>query len=515
YTVTALRRWSCADKDLPGVDKIETIHVYDFDNTLFASPLPNKSLWNGQTIGQLGSPDVFLNGGWWHDSAILAATGEGVEKEEPRAWDGWWNEQIVDLVRLSMQQKDALCVLLTGRAERQFAELINRIVKSKGLEFDLITLKPAVGPSNQKFSSTMNFKLEFFTTLVNTYHRATEIRVYEDRPKHTKGFRDFFANLNRQLLNPVPPPPRGTIVAEVIQVPENATVLNAVTEVAEVQKMINNHNTAILAGTAPPTAIPFILRRTVFYTGYLIPAAASQQLQSLVHPPSNVSMSDIRYLANSILITPRPAPPSVLTKVGGIGRRLMWRVTGTACWEGKLWAARVAPIPSTEKVYTENNIPTVVLALRRGARPIDVSRIDNWQPVPVEKEFVFESTVGEKSLLRLEEEKFDYANPDKATSNPHPRPNQIPRGPTHSRGNAQQGKGLRNTGQGKGTKRMREDNDDDRDRDRGGRGGRGGHQRERGGQRGGRGGHRGDRGGRGRGGDRRQGQYRSLDDVGE
>ena len=33
HTVTALRRWSCQDKQLPPVEQIKFIHVYDFDNT--------------------------------------------------------------------------------------------------------------------------------------------------------------------------------------------------------------------------------------------------------------------------------------------------------------------------------------------------------------------------------------------------------------------------------------------------------------------------------------------------
>ena len=59
------------------------------------SPLPNQKLWHPSTIGLLQAEDVFVNGGWWHDDRILAATGQGVEKEEPRAWEGWWNENIV------------------------------------------------------------------------------------------------------------------------------------------------------------------------------------------------------------------------------------------------------------------------------------------------------------------------------------------------------------------------------------------------------------------------------------
>jgi len=32
-TITALKRWSCVENDLPDVDNVKAIHVYDFDNT--------------------------------------------------------------------------------------------------------------------------------------------------------------------------------------------------------------------------------------------------------------------------------------------------------------------------------------------------------------------------------------------------------------------------------------------------------------------------------------------------
>jgi len=89
----------------------------------------------------------------------------------------------VQLVELSMQQKDALTVLLTGRSEAGFADIIKRMVASKKLEFDLICLKPEVGPNSQRFASTMDFKQNFLEDLVLTYKQADEIRVYEDRVK--------------------------------------------------------------------------------------------------------------------------------------------------------------------------------------------------------------------------------------------------------------------------------------------------------------------------------------------
>lgn len=63
---------------------------------VFNSPLPNAQLWNGPTIGALQNEHTFKGGGWWHDPDVLSSTGEGLDKEEPRAWEGWWNETIVN-----------------------------------------------------------------------------------------------------------------------------------------------------------------------------------------------------------------------------------------------------------------------------------------------------------------------------------------------------------------------------------------------------------------------------------
>lgn len=131
----------------------------------------------------LQSQTTFAGGGWWHDSNVLKATGDGVDTEEQRAWQGWWNESVVDLVRLSMQQTDAFTVLLTGRSERGFADVIERMVKSKRLQFHLIVLRPETGPATQRFHDTMNFKQIFLRDLIDTYSAADEIRLYEDRVK--------------------------------------------------------------------------------------------------------------------------------------------------------------------------------------------------------------------------------------------------------------------------------------------------------------------------------------------
>ena len=495
---------------------VKALHVYDFDNTrrwppigldfvvanklaVFHTPLPNSKLWNGPSMGFLQSKDTFASGGWWHDARILAATGAGIEAEELRAWDGWWNERIVELIRLSMQQKDAVTVLLTGRAEAAFADILKRIVRSKGLDFDIICLQPAVGPSNQRFSNTKDFKQRFLESLMETYRAAEEIRLYEDRANHVKYFRSFFTEYNTRQNGVGGTPTRGPITAEVVQVVAASMQLDPVLETAEVQRIINDHNAAIGKGRHGRR---LMIKKTVFYTGYLINNTDTQKLLTLVQLPLNMPDTEMKYLANNVLITPRPCPNSILEKVGGMGSKTTWEITGTGVFENKVWAAQVRPVPETAKYYTENPIPMIVLAVRKGARPIDASKIQNWQPVPPEKHFVFETTVGEKVLLRIEDEdlqenEYESLFPNKSFKRKHAQDDaNANRQSSDSYGNGHNS------------------------------GGRGGGQQNSGGGRGGRGRggppQRGNRGGRGGGGGRGRGRgggggynYRSLDDVGE
>ncbi|KAI0432422.1 hypothetical protein F5Y09DRAFT_339641 [Xylaria sp. FL1042] len=414
HTVTALNRWSILSAQLPSSDKINTIHVYDFDNTLFQTPLPNPRLWNSTTLGRLGSPDIFVNGGWWHDSRILAATGDGVEREEPRAWEGWWNEKIVELVRLSMRQKDALCVLLTGRSERGFSNLIKRIVTSKGLEFDMIGLKPEVGPNSERFKSTMLFKQAFLRAAIETYRHAQEIRIYEDRPHHVTGFREFLDEYNERQQDFRPQPSRGPIAAEVIQVADISTNLDPVVEVAEVQHLINIHNSIVNDRSKRGRSERLAIRKTVFFTCYMIQPDTTKQLIALLAP--HLPDGEVKYQANAVIITPKPCPSEILEKIGGMHSKMRWSVAGIGSWDNNLWAISLQPVPPSAPYHTDSAIPSVVIATRRGARPSDVNKIQQWQPIPPEKEFVFETEVGEKVMLRIEPEEVSDDESDSFAS---------------------------------------------------------------------------------------------------
>lgn len=397
-------------------------------------------------------------------------------------------------MRLSEEQSDALTVLLTGRSESGFSELIKRMVTAKKLDFDLISLKPAVGPNNERFASTMNFKQQFLKAIMETYKHAEEIRIYEDRVRHVKGFRDFLADYNKVQHGPGARI-RAPISAEVIMVPDQATTLDPVAEVAEVQHLVNEHNERVAKKDGPGERL--MIKKTVFLTGYSISPADSQRLLGLAQISAALKNDELKYHANNIMITPKSCPPHILKKVGGMGAKVTWEVTGVACLDNSIWAASVRPVPPTTKYHSDNPVPLVVLALRRGAKPIDATRIQDWQPVPPDKAFVFETVVREKLLLRIEAENpnespYESLFVNKASK----RKFDDGYGRGGYGGPGADGRRQYHTGRGGGGQGQF----------RGGRGGAGG---GRGNARGGRGGvPRGPRGGRGGG-----HHYKSLDDA--
>ncbi|KPI40587.1 uncharacterized protein AB675_7665 [Cyphellophora attinorum] len=395
YSITYLKRWSCKPKkEIPGVPQIKALHVYDFDNTLFSSPLPNPQIWAGSTIGMLQAKETLTYGGWWHDSTILAATGQGLEKEEARAWEGSWNETVVDLVRLSIETKDALTIVLTGRNEKSFADLINRMLNAKDLDVDLVALKPDLSPGGSAFGSTMEYKQAFLSDLVFTYKHAEEIKIYEDRPKHVKAFKDYFEKLNKSFLShPVdqPAPPRKPITTDVVHVCELKSSLDPHTQRWIKQKplkIVENH----------------------LYLGHLINQNDSARLISLCNvQPTLIDSGEVRFMASNILIEPGYARKDVVQKAGGRGKKVMWQVDGIAKYEDRIWAARVTPVQDTQ-VFTKDSTPTVVLAIRKGSRPIDASKITNWQPVSKDKAFMFQTEVGDKLMLEIQRDNTPAKN---------------------------------------------------------------------------------------------------------
>ena len=160
--------------------------------------------------------------------------------------------------------------------------------------------------------------------------------------------------------------------------------------------MINLHN-----ATNPAPRLQ--IKRTIFFTGYLLNPQDTENLITLLDD-SVFRASDAKILANNIMITPKPATEAILDRVGGLGAKQIWQVSAIGNWNACVYGVKVNPIPSSASVSVESFTPVIVLATLRGAKSVDSQRITNWQPLPTDKHFVFETTVGEKVQLRIEPE---------------------------------------------------------------------------------------------------------------
>ncbi|KAI1303765.1 hypothetical protein EDD11_005304 [Mortierella claussenii] len=116
----------------------KSVHVFDFDQTLFRSPMPNPSLWDASFIGTLISWNT-CGTGWWHNSATLNLGPEA----EANHWEGWWNEDLIQEIEKSNKDEECLTVLLTGRSLSIYKDQLLKMVQAKQLQFDLIAMKPS------------------------------------------------------------------------------------------------------------------------------------------------------------------------------------------------------------------------------------------------------------------------------------------------------------------------------------------------------------------------------------
>jgi hypothetical protein len=421
-TLDLLAQWSCSSRPPPPIESIREIHIYDFDNTLFKTPMPNRALWSDRVQGFLHNPDLFLAGGWWHNPSILEATGSGMEIEEKRAWDGWWNEKVVDLARISIDQEDVLAILLTGRHEARFADIIRRIAKSKSLDFDMVCLKKDEGPAGEIFRTTMAYKQMLINDTLETYLDATEVRIYEDRKKHAENFKVFLDNYNAKIFS-LAGSESGqlkrtkSITHTVVMVVDSSSALEPATEAALIQKMVNEHNRKLIELDEEGQVLPMSavgrgkvkgwrLDKQVTMTYYAISPTDSVALAKALVPQTisrtEPSGGKLNILGNRIVVSFGAMEPDKLKQAGGLGHAVKFTVAEVGFLEGdatskgepgpaKMWAARVAPADPTQSIWIApqsfargqaKNHGTVILAVRGPVNRLgEVRRIRNWVPL--------------------------------------------------------------------------------------------------------------------------------------
>ena len=207
--------------------KIHRIDVFDFDNTLFRSPVPNPALWHRSLIQRLKTPEL----GWYHNVQTLSEPFVYCVKKNAHLW---FIPSTTKAVRQSQKNPNALTVLLTGRNRDIYYNRIIELLHTNNLRFDLVVLRETnmdtsviesasdlnnagadeketsqskvvkiPTPTTNMPTSTLEFKKLFLQCLVDSFPFCTEIHIYEDRSHHAEAFSRFLKEISqhRKLLS--------------------------------------------------------------------------------------------------------------------------------------------------------------------------------------------------------------------------------------------------------------------------------------------------------------------------
>ncbi|KAJ1664748.1 hypothetical protein EV178_003819 [Coemansia sp. RSA 1646] len=217
------------------------LSIFDFDNTLFKSPLPNPRIWDSTLIGMLKSTDL----GWFHDSRTL-------DKPYLKYTRNHWIKETVAQVRSEVKKSDStIIVLLTGRAHSSYRPLILDLVsRNSDLYFDLVVLKET--PTRQsplmsqgEFSDlaaaraatplTFEYKMGVIEDIISAFPDISDIQMWDDRINHCQKMQTYLDSLRSRTTDRFNE-------AIVYYVPPQTIFMDMAKERNLVRSMVSAHN---------------------------------------------------------------------------------------------------------------------------------------------------------------------------------------------------------------------------------------------------------------------------------
>lgn len=227
--------------------------IFDFDSTLFFSPLLSPTIWHPSLI-QVATAESVYGPGWWRDirSLDLGPT----EELKKTAWEGYWNEAIVTKAKSCIKDPNIMTVVLTGRRYHPFHHLIPLMLSAKGLVFDVIGLRPdpehvskdyhwkidygqvCYNLSPSVFDSTIHFKSCFILNLLHNIPSIENVTMWDDRLPHVRRFEDYLSTLAQ--LHTIKK-------GHVVYVPGIRPRYNPAWEKSVISHIIQTHNKATIA----------------------------------------------------------------------------------------------------------------------------------------------------------------------------------------------------------------------------------------------------------------------------
>lgn len=332
-------------------------------------------------------------GGWWYNPLVLRNAGEGWDVESTRQWEGLWNEDIIELLRLSNEDENTLTIVMTGRQKKTFTSLIMDILEGKELAYDALILKTG------DFESTMSFKSQVLIELLQTYGKVEEVVIYDDRKSHLNGF--------QTLLNNYISSNNSKLIYNMVPVFTQPTFLDPKVERALVEETIERHNT-VVANNDPTSSVlkKVYFKKSFLYTGYILSTESKATLINYLtakfedHFDEEV-LNSHRFQVDFIPFSRSLLPKQVSNSLSN-NPEVEWTVKEFG-YDDEVFAVSLEPV---EKLNTEgfkHQLPPIMPISSKGKssqRPVDdFLKINNW--VPIEDDIKVTARFGPVVLFKV------------------------------------------------------------------------------------------------------------------
>lgn len=368
-------------KQYPSIDQITKLHVFDFDNTIFRSPSPNPNLLHPHTVDMIKSGNIA--GGWWGNPLTLRNVGLGWAQESKRKWEGFWNEDLIQLIEMSNSEKDTICVIMTGRRADRFAGLIAELLESRCINFDSLILKQDLN------ENTFTYKRRVIKDIIEYYTGIIDITVYDDRRAQLNGFQKFLNNYVKEV--------KPELVYHVVPVFLRNCFLDPKAERALVEEMVTEYNTKHIQDK-------IVLKQSIFYTGYVIPPVERSKLLQLLMFQFPAVFNEDTLADQKILLDFVVVSKHILTKVNEdellTFPEMRWQITKIGSLDEYNYALKVVPFVYTECMGKSEfilpistNLDTWESHTNKYLFIENYKKIDDWQDCP---------DLGERGVINTE-----------------------------------------------------------------------------------------------------------------
>lgn len=152
-------------KDIAIVRKIS---VFDFDQTLVNTPLPDQ----GRIEYEKKTGVKWPHEGWWSKPLSLDTT----------IFEMSVVPETIDAYHKEKSSPETLIVMMTGRMSKLSSE-VKVILDEKGLVFDVYEYNYG--------GDTLTSKLKTLEKLLSQYHNVTEVELWDDRIPHVEEFQKW------------------------------------------------------------------------------------------------------------------------------------------------------------------------------------------------------------------------------------------------------------------------------------------------------------------------------------